>query len=456
MSSPVGGRRTKVVATLGPASSEPGQIAALVAAGADVLRLNCSHLTTDRMVELIRRVRDVAPTTAVLVDVQGPKMRYAGPVVTPAEGEERELGWRELGFDGPAALAHVAAGHRVLVHDGKVELRVVRTDAASGSLRARVERAGPMSPGNGVNLPDSVVGGELLSRKDLDDLDASRVAGADWVAISFVQRPEDVARVRDVVGEGVAILAKIERPQALHRIDEICGVADAVMAARGDLGVELPYEGVPAAQHRIAAAAIQHGVVSVCATEMLESMLSSNRPTRAEVADVTAAVRDGFDAVMLSGETAVGADPVGAVRAMVAICEAADAAMSPNTRFAEVNPERAAVTAAAASLARRVGARLILALTYTGFSARLMAACRPELPIVAATPRLEHLRRLRLVRAVHPVLAERPERLSQAIDHALGAVRREHLVGPGDRVVVCASRAHPRSDADTVWLHTEP
>ena len=447
-------RRTKVVATLGPASSEPTQIAALVEAGADVLRLNCSHLTTERMVELVRRVRDVAPTTAVLVDVQGPKMRYAGPAVTTAEGEERDLGWREMGFDGPEALGHVGEGHRVLVHDGKVELRVLK--ASAGTLRVRVVRPGPMSPGNGVNLPDSVVGGELLARKDLDDLDAARAAGVDWVAISFVQRPDDVARVRSIVGEGVGILAKIERPQALERIDEICAVADAVMAARGDLGVELPYEGVPAAQHRIAAAALQHGVVSVCATEMLESMLSSNRPTRAEVADVTAAVRDGFDAVMLSGETAVGADPVGAVRAMVAICEAADASMSPNTRFAEVNPERAAVTAAAASLARRVGARLILALTFTGFSARLMAACRPELTIVAATPRVEHLRRLRLVRGVLPVLAERPERLSQAIDHALGAVRRQRLVVPGDRVVVCASRAHPRSDADTVWLHTEP
>jgi len=452
----VSGRRTKVVATLGPASSEPAQVSALVAAGADVLRLNCSHLTTARMVEALRTVREVAPTTAVLVDVQGPKMRYAGSPLVAAEGEEHVLGWRELGFDGPDALAHVGEGDRVLVHDGKVELRVAAADRGAGALRVRVVRAGAMTPGNGVNLPDSEVGGDLLSRKDLDDLEAARAAGADWVAISFVQRPEDVARVRSVAGDAMAILAKIERPQALERVDAICEVADAVMAARGDLGVELPYEGVPAAQRRIATSAIERGVTSVCATEMLESMLSSNRPTRAEVSDVTAAVRDGFDAVMLSGETAVGADPVGAVRAMVAICEAADAAMVASARFAEVNPQRAAVTAAAASLARRVGARAILALTFTGFSARLMAACRPEMPIVAVTPRVEQQRRLRLVRGVVPLTADRPEMLPRAIELALAAMRRERLVASGDKVVVCASRISPRSDADTVWLHTEP
>lgn len=198
------------------------------------------------------------------------------------------------------------------------------------------------------------------------------------------------------------------------------------------------------------------GKVSICATEMLESMISSTRPTRAEVADVSAAVRDGFDAVMLSGETAVGDDPPGAVRAMARICRGAESDVNLPNLFADANPATAAVTAAASALAKRIGADAILALTYTGYSARLLAACRPSAPILAVTPDPATARLLVALRGVEPTVVERPGRLEDAIPLALDAVRAAGRVLSGQRVVVCASRTSPRSDADTLWLHMEP
>jgi pyruvate kinase len=198
------------------------------------------------------------------------------------------------------------------------------------------------------------------------------------------------------------------------------------------------------------------GKISICATEMLESMISSTRPTRAEVADVSAAVRDGFDAVMLSGETAVGDDPAGAVRAMARICRGAETDVSLPNLFADANPETAAVTAAASALAKRIGADAILALTYTGYSARLLAACRPNVPVIAVTPDVATARSLVILRGAVPLVVERPGRIEDAIPIALDAARSAALIDPGRRIVVCASRMSPRSDADTLWLHTEP
>lgn len=252
------------------------------------------------------------------------------------------------------------------------------------------------------------------------------------------------------------VIAKIERPQALADLDGILAAGDGVMAARGDLGVEIPYEDVPPVQRRLARRATEMGKVSICATEMLESMISSTRPTRAEVADVSAAVRDGFDAVMLSGETAVGDDPAGAVRAMARICRGAETDVNLPNLFADANPATAAVTAAASALAKRIGADAILALTYTGYSARLLAACRPSAPILAATPDPATARLLVALRGVEPTVVERPGRIEDAIPLALEAVRAAGRLSSGQRVVVCASRANPRSDADTVWLHSEP
>ncbi|NCX79580.1 MAG: hypothetical protein EBW96_06730 [Actinobacteria bacterium] len=300
------------------------------------------------------------------------------------------------------------------------------------------------------------MGGSVLSDKDRADLEVVKKENVEIVAVSFVQRPSDIDEVRGIVGPTAQVFAKIERPQALERIDDICRVSDGVMAARGDLGVELPFQVVPAAQHKIARTALRHGVTSICATEMLESMITSTRATRAEVADVTGAVRDGFDAVMLSGETAVGANPVRAVEVMAAICEAAERDVTLPVVFADANPETAAVTAAASSLARRIGADSLLSLTYTGYSARLLAACRPNAPIIAATPTETAARKLKVAWGVYPVVSARDPDVEVSIGAALTAARDKGYVQRGHRVVVCASRLSPRSDADTIWLHTEP
>jgi pyruvate kinase len=445
-------RRTKVVATVGPACNDEAGIRRLVDAGTDVIRLNCSHLSTADLERMIRLVRSVDPTVAVLVDIQGPKLRYGGVERNLVVGESHDFNVAELGID--VGGRGIAPGHRILFDDGRLEVRV--TSVEGEAVAGVVVRGGTLRVKKGVNLPDTEVPGTVLTAKDRDDLAVVGSQGADLVAISFVQRAADVIAVRDIVGPEPLLVAKIERPQAVERLAEICGVADGVMAARGDLGVEMDFARLPALQKHIATVATQHGVFSVCATEMLESMITASRPTRAEVADVTGAVRDGFDAVMLSAETAVGADPARAVATMGDICGVAESDVSLPALFAERNPQRAAVTAAASALAKRVSADALLSLTYTGHSATLLALCRPGAPIIAATPSETVARQLRIVRGVSTVVAERASDVEVAIASALGEARRRHLVASGDHIVVCASRLSPRSDADTIWLHTEP
>ena len=450
-------RTTKIVATLGPESAFEEGIAALVEAGAAVFRLNCSHLTTDHLRETISLVRRVAPQIAVLVDVQGPKMRYGGAPRKLVEGDIVEFGYEDLGLDdvvSGSGIGALEAGQRLLLHDGRIACRIESADASS--LFVRVIEGGDLSTGKGVNLPDTRIAGDLLSAKDRADIAVARQMEVEIVAVSFVQAAADVAEVRNLMGEVGLVIAKIERPQALTNLEAILAACDGVMAARGDLGVEIPYEDVPPVQRRLARRAIEAGKLSICATEMLESMISSSRPTRAEVADVSAAVRDGFDAVMLSGETAVGHDPAGAVRAMARICRGAESDMSLPNLFADANPATAAVTAAASALSKRISADAILGLTYTGYSARLLAACRPGVRIIAATPDPANARLLQVFRAVAPIVVARPARLEEAIPVALDAARTQRLIGPGNTVVVCASRTSPRSDADTLWLHSEP
>lgn len=448
--------KTKIVATLGPKSMNPQMIQGLHAVGVSVFRLNCSHLSSEQLAESIRIVRRAVPIAAILVDVQGPKLRYGGPEVTLAKGSHHQVTMTELGLESTEGnvARGLSVGHRVLLDDGRVQTVV---DAIDGdTITVKVTVGGKLLRQKGVNLPDTVVTGSVLSEKDRADIAVARDLGVDMVAISFVQQPADVQEVRELVGEGPMIIAKIERPQALASIDAICEVADGVMAARGDLGVELPYEGLPAAQRAIALAALRAGVISICATEMLESMIASSRPTRAEVSDVTGAVRDGFDAVMLSAETAVGADPVGTVRAMSRICAWAEPEVSMPNWFADSHPERAAVTAAAAALAKRTGADLILSITNTGYSAKLLAACRPSCDIVAVIPNVEAARRLAGCRGVITVVQDRDEDVTRAIADGIRAARSEGIVTSGQRIVICASRLNPNSDADTILLHFEP
>ena len=448
-------RRTKVIATVGPACSTSDQITALANAGADVLRINCSHQSTQQISELIDRIRSAAPSVAILVDIQGPKHRYIGSEQMLHSGALITFALSDIGLSTTtdAREQGIEVGHRVLLNDGRLE--VVIEKVGRDSIEVRVVQGGALKPGKGVNMPDTEVTDDLLTAKDRSDIAVARAKAVEVVALSFVQKPQDIEQVRELVGSNVMVVAKIERPQALERISEICAVSDGVMAARGDLGVELPFEVVPAAQHKIARTALTQGVISICATEMLESMTTSTRPTRAEVADVTGAVRDGFDAVMLSGETAVGIDPPHAVEVMARICEAAEKEVVLPNLFADTNPMRAGVTASASALAKRMSADVLLSLTFTGHSALLLAACRPTAPIVAITPSEVVARQMRLVWGLYPVVAERASDLDEAIASALTAARKQQLIGPGNTVVICASRSNPRSNADTIWLHTE-
>ena len=390
-------RRTKVIATVGPACSTSDQITALANAGADVLRINCSHQSTQQISELIDRIRSAAPSVAILVDIQGPKHRYIGSEQILNNGALITFALSDIGLSTTtdAREQGIEVGHRVLLNDGRLE--VVIEKVGRDSIEVRVVQGGELKPGKGVNMPDTEVTDDLLTAKDRSDIAVARAKAVEVVALSFVQKPQDIEQVRELVGANVMVVAKIERPQALERISEICAVSDGVMAARGDLGVELPFEVVPAAQHKIARTALTQGVISICATEMLESMTTSTRPTRAEVADVTGAVRDGFDAVMLSGETAVGIDPPHAVEVMARICEAAEKEVVLPNLFADTNPMRAGVTASASALAKRMSADVLLSLTFTGHSALLLAACRPTAPIVAITPSEVVARQMRLV-----------------------------------------------------------
>ena len=448
-------RRTKIIATVGPACSTSEQITALANAGADVLRINCSHQSTQQISELIDRIRSAAPSVAILVDIQGPKHRYIGSEQMLHSGALITFALSDIGLSTTtdAREQGIEVGHRVLLNDGRLE--VVIEKVGRDSIEVRVVQGGALKPGKGVNMPDTEVTDDLLTAKDRSDIAVARAKAVEVVALSFVQKPQDIEQVRELVGANVMVVAKIERPQALERISEICAVSDGVMAARGDLGVELPFEVVPAAQHKIARTALTQGVISICATEMLESMTTSTRPTRAEVADVTGAVRDGFDAVMLSGETAVGIDPPHAVEVMARICEAAEKEVVLPNLFADTNPMRAGVTASASALAKRMSADVLLSLTFTGHSALLLAACRPTAPIVAITPSEVVARQMRLVWGLYPVVAERESDLDEAIASALTAARKQQLIGPGNTVVICASRSNPRSNADTIWLHTE-
>ena len=452
-------RHTKVIATVGPASVEPATLRSLVAAGADVLRVNCSHVSTTELEQRIALIRKECPEVALLVDIQGPKLRYGGMPRTLHDGETLSFAMEELGL--PAATSTVQSGlkpgHRVLLHDGRLECVIREANSSdNGVIVVEVVRGGELARNKGVNLPDTEVTGSVLSSKDREDLEVAKRLDVEFVAVSFVQRASDIDEVRAILGPTAHIIAKIERPQALERIEEICRASDGVMAARGDLGVELPFQLVPAAQHKIARTALRNGVISICATEMLESMTHSSRATRAEVADVTGAVRDGFDAVMLSGETAVGVNPARAVEVMCAIAEAAERDANLPVIFADANPETAAVTAAASSLARRIGADALLSLTYTGHSARLMSACRPGPRIIAATPTLGTARKLRLSWGVYPVVSLRDADMETAISAGISQARNQGYVHSGDKIVVCASRLGTRSDADTIWLHIEP
>ncbi len=396
-------RRAKIVATLGPASSSPERLAELVAAGIDVARLNMSHGTRAGHLAAYRCVRAASDaaghSVGVLIDLQGPKIRLgtfaAGPVrllagqeftITTREvpGDQHEVGTTYAGL-----AADVRSGDRVLVDDGRVVLEVLT--AADGQVRTRVVVGGVVSDHKGLNLPGVKVSVPALTAKDEADLRWALSLQADMIALSFVQGPEDAVlaqRIMDEAGVRLPLIAKIEKPQAVEALPEIIEAFDGIMVARGDLGVELPLEQVPMAQKRIVEQARAQAKPVIVATQMLESMISAPRPTRAEASDVANAVLDGADALMLSAETSVGEYPVQAVATMSAIIAEAERESVPAAPVGAGEPASTggAIARAAAEVGAAVGAKALVAFTMTGETARRLARYRSPIPLLAFTP----------------------------------------------------------------------
>ena len=448
-------RRVKVLATLGPASSSETMIAALLAAGADAFRVNMSHGTLPEKAALIAAIRAVEKShgrpLTILADLQGPKLRvgrFAGGSTVLENGADVRLD-RETapGDNRRVCLPHkelfaaLTLGARLLIDDGKLVLRV--TAVAPQSIDCKVEVGGKISDNKGVNVPDVVVPLPALTAKDRADLTFALEQNVDWIALSFVQRPEDVAEARALIGGKAALLAKIEKPAALERLAEILELADAVMVARGDLGVELPPQQVPPAQKRIVAMARALGKPVVVATQMLESMIVSPSPTRAEVSDVATAIYDGADAVMLSAESAAGQFPVAAVAMMDAIAREveADPGYFARVHFTDGDGGATtadAMTAAAASISRTVAARAIVCFTLSGSTARRAARERAALPVLCLTPRIETARRMGLVWGIHAVVTRDITSFEEMVDKSKRMALRSKLAKGGDPLVLIA------------------
>ncbi|MBV8976666.1 MAG: pyruvate kinase [Alphaproteobacteria bacterium] len=448
-------RKTKILATLGPASSSPERIRALFEAGADVFRINMSHTSHAGLAELRGHVRALEQATGrsagVLVDLQGPKIRLGtlpGGSRVLKEGERIRLVRRVEGTDDgaiPIPHAEVFAAmkqrHALLIDDGRVRLRLfgVKDDSAE----AFVEVGGEIKDRKGINLPDTLLPVPAMTQKDRSDLDAALNLGVDWVALSFVQRPEDVAELKKIVAGRAGVMAKIEKPKALASLPEILELADALMVARGDLGVELPPEDVPGKQKYIVSTARRAGKPVVVATQMLESMVASSTPTRAEVSDVANAIFESADAVMLSAETATGVYAVEAVAVMDRIAAAVEAdPLYQRTIDAQRTPPEAttpdAISAAVHEVTRTIHARAIVCWTSSGSTALRAARERPEAPIVVLTPNLQTARRMAIVWGLYCIHTEDAHDLDDVVDRASEFAAREGFAAPGERVVITA------------------
>ena len=448
-------RRTKIVATLGPASSERSVIAELFRAGADVFRINMSHTSHDRLRELVLTIRSLESEferpIGILVDLQGPKLRVgqfsSGPV-TLAKGDTFTLdtdpapGSRErVHLPHPEIFSAIEPGHTLLLDDGKV--RLTATEVAPAKIVTRVEVSGNLSDRKGVSLPDTTIPFSALAPKDRSDLEAALDAGIDWVALSFIQRPEDIAEAKKITRGRAVVMAKIEKPQAVNRLDEILDVADALMVARGDLGVEMPLEQVPGIQKFMTRAARRAGKPVVVATQMLESMINSPVPTRAEVSDVATAIFEGADAVMLSAESAAGKFPVEAVTTMNRIAEEVEKDPIHPTiiqaQRADPEPTGAdAIAAAARQIAETLELAALICWTFSGSTALRVARERPGPPTVAISPNVATARRLSLIWGVHCIVAEDAHDQDDMVERACRLAFKDSFAKAGQRVIVVA------------------
>ena len=448
-------RATKIVATLGPASTDPAVVRDLFDGGVDVFRLNLSHGTHAvhaKTVQTIRALEDeVGRPIGILTDLQGPKLRIGeieGGRVELHTGQRFRLDLDKAKGDAKRAplphkevFAALERGTEILIDDGKVRLRI--ESAGRDNAVARVETGGFISDHKGVNVPNTVLALSPLTPKDRADLRFALDAGADWIGLSFVQRPEDIAEAKKLIAGRAAVMAKIEKPSAVERLEEIMTLADAIMVARGDLGVELPPEDVPAVQKRMIRLCRAAGKPVVVATQMLESMISSPAPTRAEASDVATAVYDGSDAVMLSGETATGKYPREAVAMMNRIIERVerDPQYRPLVDAIHGAPEATAadaITAAARQVAHTVSAAAIVTFTTTGSTALRAARERPEVPILCLTPNVATARKLAVAWGLHCAMSKDATSFAEMVDMATTAALDQGFAKRGDAIVVTA------------------
>ncbi len=447
--------RTKIVATLGPASQSPEMIAALVKAGVDVFRMNFSHGAYEdhrKIYDTIRaHEREANKPIAVLADLQGPKLRlgkFENDEINLTQGQSYRFDMdATLGDETRAPLLHpeifkvLKKGELLLIDDGRMRFEI--TEVGDDFANATTLTNGKLSANKGVNLPGARLPISAITDKDMKDLSFALSLGVDWVALSFVQGPEDVAELRKLVNGKAGIISKLEKPLAISRLTEILELSDAVMVARGDLGVELPPEDVPVLQKQIIRAGRALGKPVIVATQMLESMISNPAPTRAEASDVATAVYDGADAVMLSGESAVGAYPVEAIEMMHRIIRRVERADSYQRLQAAERLEREATTpdaimAAAHLAADTICASSIVCYTSSGSTAIRASRERPIQPILGLTPNHTTARRLALVWGVTPVEIEDAQDIDDMINKAICQVKVEGFAKPRDRIVVTA------------------
>ena len=445
-------RRTKIVATWGPAIASEPVLRRVIRAGVDVFRLNFSHAAHDELEKAVPVIRRVAVeegrTVALLQDVQGPRLRTGalsnGPVdltdgesiVIAATDELTQAGRITIAY--PQLANDLKPGHRVLIADGAIVLEVTAVD---GDVSAKVVNGGSLGAHKGVNLPDTSVSMGALTEKDRRDLEFGAKLGVDFVALSFVRRREDLLDCRRLIaslGSNTPIIAKIESPEAIANLESILGASDGVMVARGDLGVEVSPERVPLLQKRIIRRANEMGLPVITATQMLESMVGRPTPTRAEASDVANAIIDGTDALMLSAETAVGAYPVEVVETMARIAIETEDEALPHTDHT-ASGQGHVLAAHAREMAEQLTARALLVFTHSGRTAELLSRERPTTRVYAITPDPAVGRRLSLWFGVAPVIAEVGRDTSAMVDHGLHLLRARGFVDIGDRVVIVGS-----------------
>lgn len=468
-------RRTKIVATLGPASREPEQITALLVAGVDVFRINCSHASADGIRELVARVRRAARKldrpAGILLDLQGPKIRTGdldaplelatGDVLTVVMDEHYVAHDRTIGTTYVGMAGDVAPGDLVLFADGALSGKVVavRRDATPAEVDIRIDDGGPLGSHKGMNFPGVAVSAPCLTEKDIEDLEVGVRAGVDFVALSFVREATDVLTLRDHLHRlGVAdlpIIAKIEKPQAVANIQEILGVVEGIMVARGDLGVEVNLERVPVIQKELIAAANRAGALVITATQMLDSMERNPRPTRAETTDVANAILDGTDAIMLSGETASGRYPIKSVETMDRIAREVESSrwmLRPIEEFSVLAGPAHTVVRSACYAVREISRPLIV-FTWSGSTALYAAKSRPPGPIFALTPNDTTYDRLALAWGVTPVRAPTVASTDELIALGEQVLLERGLITRGQEVVALAGNTPMRGATNTMKVY---